>query len=138
MFKEMPLNYRQKKADIGQNKLLLYFVRFDSNLTNDIDECFWKIGVSTRSIKNRFYKGYEKFNYTPVKLFQGISYDIYQMESLIKKRYNRFQYIPKTSPFAGSTECFYEHIEFEHILEAYENMFYDSFCLLNYDMDYFS
>lgn len=69
-------------------------------------EVFYKIGITSKSIKERF-KTYSKFPYKYKVIYEkvGIAEDIYDLEKTLHRKYKSYKYTPKIL-FKGSTECF--------------------------------
>lgn len=77
----------------------LYKVR----LYND-KESFIKIGITTKSIEKRFK--YIPYNFEIIKIIEGDSGYIYDLEIKTKKLFKNYKYIPLLK-FKGETECYY-------------------------------
>lgn len=93
--------YKQKDfiSKCKNNKATLYVV----NLSNH-DESFIKIGITSRTVKKRFYN-LKKYVVTTILSIEKDPDTIWCLEQLLKKQLKHHQYIPKHK-FAGMYECF--------------------------------
>lgn len=91
------LSFWRKRAT--NNKITFYIIKCWNK-----DEVFYKFGITTISIKNRFkYK--IPYNYKIVRILSGDVAYMYYKELHFKKLLNQFKYQPKLK-FNGITECF--------------------------------
>jgi hypothetical protein len=96
-------------------KWYLYHIRFEHNKT---DEIFDKIGITSRSVQERF--GISNYlNYSlKIKTIKKLPKDeCKEMEKRLLAEYREISYIPLDENFSGKTECFYpDLINIEHII----------------------
>jgi hypothetical protein len=78
----------------------LYFIK-----CSNIDETFYKIGITRLSVEQRLMKIEQKYNVEKVKIVKGTMKYVYEMEKKFKKEYKKFSYKPLEN-FAGKNECF--------------------------------
>jgi len=72
----------------------------------DENERFYKIGRTYRNINNRFSSNKEMpYKYKILKIFKGLSEEIYDLEKELKNKNKEYKYIP-TKKFNGMYECF--------------------------------
>ena len=71
------------------------------------DEEFYKIGITSRSVKHRYSRSHSMpYEYKIIKEVKGTADFVWDIESKSKKQYKDFSYLPNIK-FAGSkTECF--------------------------------
>lgn len=71
------------------------------------DEIFYKIGITSRSVSERFnYTKRMPYNYEVIHLIEDVCDNIYDLEVFLQRVYKCYHYIPQI-PFGGSlTECF--------------------------------
>lgn len=100
--------YSLKSAKLNKDKWLkkeaIFYV---VNLYNN-EENFFKIGITTKSLKRRFGKSFEKkTGYTINEVFiqKTNLYNAFMKENNIIKNMREYRYIPRTT-FGGVTECF--------------------------------
>lgn len=73
---------------------------------DDKDEIFYKIGITQRDVKRRFYgKKIMPYKYEIVRVFRGEAGFVWDMEKRLHKICLHSTYAPKIR-FFGSTECF--------------------------------
>lgn len=69
------------------------------------EERFIKIGITSKSIKERFTKNKIPYNYKILKIFSSTNAGlIYDMEHVLLRNSKKFKYLPKKY-FPGITEC---------------------------------
>ncbi len=79
----------------------LYFIRCWNK-----DEEFYKIGITTRTLKERFSKGNTfPYDYEIITQFHGDAKLVYKLENKFHKEYKLMKYSPGFK-FDGYTECF--------------------------------
>lgn len=92
---------------LGEGDSIVYFIKF---INNTQDEVFFKIGVTNRTVQERFKQPHYK-DYTYEILLEKYydNNDAYIVESLLIKQHREIglQYIPNNK-FPGYTECFVE------------------------------
>lgn len=67
-------------------------------------EEFIKIGITSRTVKQRFYKDKMNYEYEILKVKESTPERIWNLEKNLLNRYKKFKYIP-TIDFAGKYEC---------------------------------
>lgn len=97
--------YFRLNKDKKELPALLYLVR-----AVDKDEDFYKIGITTTSVKTRFKSGYKAYNFTTVLEISLPLYQAFLKEQEILKFLQGKHYTP-SRPFGGHTECFPISIE---------------------------
>lgn len=92
---------------LGEGDSIVYFIKFSNKIDNEV---FFKIGVTNRTVQERFKQPYYK-DYTYEILLEKYydNNDAYIVESLLIKQHREIglQYIPNNK-FPGYTECFVE------------------------------
>ena len=83
-----------------QGKARFYVIRCWSN-----DEEFYKVGITTKSIKHRFSGKYFPYQYEIKQEIIDDAENIWNLEKVIKRLAKDSQYTPKQS-FHGVTECY--------------------------------
>lgn len=80
---------------------MIYIIRcFDSQ------EEFYKIGITTKSIEQRFiFPALMPYEYEVLSLQNGDRKKLYKFEALLLRLLKKYKYKPKKS-FTGQTECF--------------------------------
>lgn len=78
---------------------LRYVVRFSKN-----DEVFYKVGITTLSVKKRFAGDDHTLEVLDIKY--ACLYECFQDEQNIIKSASDYSYIPENALYAGNTECF--------------------------------
>ena len=80
---------------------MIYIIRcFDSQ------EEFYKIGITTKSIEQRFiFPALMPYEYEVLSLQNGDRKKLYKFETLLLRLLKKYKYKPKKS-FTGQTECF--------------------------------
>ena len=66
-------------------------------------ESFIKIGITTKEIKHRFLRF--PYKYEVLKLIEGDSGYIFDLENRTKRVFKKYKYKPLIS-FGGETECY--------------------------------
>jgi hypothetical protein len=70
------------------------------------EEEFIKFGITTKTIKHRFfYKKYMPYNYDIIYNVNGSPEDVWDMEKKFDKEFKKYKYTPKFY-FKGYTECY--------------------------------
>lgn len=100
--------YSKKRAERHKKKWSgikanLYYVKITTE-----EESFYKIGVTTWSIEDRFK--YLKGDLDIIYSLESNLYEVCLKEDTILKKYNDLQYIPSTKMNHGNTECFSKHL----------------------------
>jgi hypothetical protein len=88
---------KNKLENIGK-KCILYKIKL-----YNVNECFYKVGITTTSIKNRFRQ--IPYDVEIIELIKTNLYDGYYQEQQIQKELSEFKYSPKIK-FGGRNECF--------------------------------
>lgn len=72
----------------------------------DIKEEFIKIGITSKSVKNRYKSKLSlPYRYNVLKIIQDCPENIWNLEQTIKNRYIEYKYKPELK-FGGDSECF--------------------------------
>lgn len=87
---------RNNNSNLG----FLYVVRLIG-----VDEDFYKIGITSRSLDERFAAVKLPYKYELVKLIEGEAEYIYDLETTLHRLLSDYRYTPDIH-FAGRTECF--------------------------------
>lgn len=92
-------------------KSFLYLLKFKKG-----DEEFYKIGLTLRSVKERFYGS----SYTISEIFikKDSAENIFDIEEKLHKKYKQFKYLPKIK-FNGYTECYNTNLPIKEIVKNY-------------------
>lgn len=93
-----------------QKRGMLYLLRFTSNI-----ETFYKVGITTQTIKQRFHWGYAAYVIEVVKVSMVTIYEAWRKEQRIIGSFQHQQYIP-TVKIGGYTECLSEHINIQDVI----------------------
>lgn len=93
-------------------KSFLYLLKFKKD-----KEEFYKIGITVRSIKERFYGNNYKIEEVFIK--KDFASKIFDMEKELHKQYKVFKYLPKIK-FNGYTECYNIKLPIKEIIKKYE------------------
>ena len=93
-------NYVKIAKRSMQGKARLYVIRCWSD-----DEEFYKVGITTKSIKHRFSGKYFPYQYEIKQEIIDDAKNIWNLEKVINRLAKNFQYTPKQS-FHGVTECY--------------------------------
>jgi len=91
-------NIEKNRLENINKKCILYKIK----LFND-NECFYKIGITTTTINNRFRQ--IPYNIEIIELINTNLYDGYYQEKQIHEELSQFKYIPQIE-FGGKNECF--------------------------------
>lgn len=83
---------------------ILYLVKF-----KNLKESFYKIGISVKSINQRFGRNYNEYEVISIKEIPLPLYEAWEAEQSLHRQLRQYRYIPKTK-FGGHTECFTEDI----------------------------
>lgn len=67
------------------------------------DESFIKVGMTTKSLEERLK--YIPYKFEVIKLIEGSSEHVYDLENRFKKIFKKYSYKPLIN-FKGETECF--------------------------------
>lgn len=94
--------FKDKCIKNNESKGILYVLEcFNDN------ERFIKIGITSRSIKQRYYGvNAMPYNYKILHEISGSPEFIYDLETLLHKKSKHYKYIPNTYFGGSSTECF--------------------------------
>jgi len=86
----------------NKKKVTLYFIKIYDN-----KEIFYKIGITSNTVKIRFKHLYKntKYKFEIIQTIEGTPLKIWNLENKIKKEKQKFLYRPKKY-FTGYTECF--------------------------------
>lgn len=68
-------------------------------------ESFYKIGITTKSVKERFKKNNMPYNYKIISEYKGSSSNVWEKEKALHRINKNNKYIPKIK-FGGMQECF--------------------------------
>lgn len=85
--------WKNEKADV-------YFIECWNN-----EEHFYKIGITSKKVKQRFAGNQMPYNYKILKLINTNKYDATYIEKQLHEIHDIYSYIPKIE-FSGHTECF--------------------------------
>lgn len=112
-------NFTTWKNTLPKNKGILYLIQCYNK-----EEVFLKIGITCKSIKERYRKQkLMPYNYKVLIFYEDIDrYNVWSNERFIKKLYKQYKYIPKIK-FGGYTECF--NIESKKEILEFINNFKD-------------
>lgn len=89
------------KIAAKNNKSKLYIIECFNN-----EERFIKIGITSKSLKERFTKNEMPYNYKIIMIYEYPPEIIWDFEKELHRTYNKdYQYIPKI-PFNGRYECY--------------------------------
>ena len=81
-------------------------------------EVFYKIGITTRTIKSRFYgQSVMPYNYTILKVVNGNADYVWELENKLKENL-KFTYKPSIYFGGSSNECFLDYEEIENKLNV--------------------
>lgn len=94
----------------GRNSFL-YLLSFKSE-----KEEFYKIGLTLRTIQERFYGNTYKI--TVVFKKEGSPSDVFEAERQLHEKYKKYKYLPSTK-FSGHTECYDLNLPITTIIEKY-------------------
>jgi len=81
------------------NDATLYIIKFFNN-----EELFYKIGITSKTIKHRFQKTKTPYLYEIIKEVHGDPGLIYDLEKVLLRDTKEYSYSPE-SKFGGHTEC---------------------------------
>lgn len=98
--------------DFNKDKAKVYLLRF-----SDENEEFYKIGLTARTVKQRFRKESERLGYDIEKIFVG-EYDpdiAWDKEDELKDKYLKYKYIPNRK-MPGFSECFTSDLPVEEVI----------------------
>jgi hypothetical protein len=89
------------KPEIRELPGLIYFIKFESD-----SETFYKVGITSRSVEERFKKKGDIAHYTieVIKTKSMTLYEAYQLEQQLLTNFSHFKYMPQKW-FSGWTEC---------------------------------
>lgn len=89
------------KPEIKDLPGVLYFIKFESD-----SESFYKIGITSRSVEERFSKKGDIAHYTieVVSTKSMTLYEAYQLEQQLLTEFSPYKYMPQKW-FSGWTEC---------------------------------
>ncbi len=91
----------ENHPEIKTNPAILYLILAENN-----EEQFIKIGITTKTIKERFeINNHLPYQYTIKSELKGKLYDLFLKEQYLKKQFKKHKYRPKIK-FNGHTECF--------------------------------
>jgi len=93
----------KKGNEIG----ILYQLKFTSKEGN----VFYKIGVTSRSIKERYKSGYDDYSYEIVDEIKMTNLKTVQKESILKKVNKHFRDYSVSKDFIGYSECFSKKLD---------------------------
>jgi hypothetical protein len=68
-------------------------------------EEFYKIGITSRSLGERFCSGAMPYEYEPINVIRGSSKFVWNLETALHKKNRKYKYKPKLH-FGGAGECF--------------------------------
>lgn len=88
-----------KRAERDGNAILYIIKCFNEN------EEFYKIGITTRSIKRRYASKKFPYSYEIIQEIYDKAGNIWELERVLLKIYKKYKYTPYIS-FGGVTECF--------------------------------
>jgi len=88
---------------------VLYLIRFSSPT-----EEFYKIGITTQSVKHRFHWGYTAYNLDVIAEHHMSIYDAWVKEQHIINAFKDQRYVP-TIKIGGYTECFTNRVDVKYI-----------------------
>jgi hypothetical protein len=91
-------NIIKNKLENLNKKCILYKIKLYNN-----EECFYKIGITTTTISNRFNQ--IPYNVEIIELITTNLYDGYYQEKQLHEQLSEFKYFPKIN-FGGKHECF--------------------------------
>lgn len=99
--------------DNGKEEVILYLLRCFNN-----EEVFVKIGLTTRSIQERFHGKREMpYNYEVLNSFKLSPEKCWDSERKLVKRLKEFRYKPRIKFGGSSKECFEDCFEVYNIIE---------------------
>lgn len=100
--------------DYGKEEAYLYLIEF-----RDEEEIFYKVGITTLSVKERFRKKKSKAGYKikTIILKSLPPVDAWNKERYIKSKYAKYSYDPKRF-FPGATECFTTDLPIDEIKDS--------------------
>lgn len=92
------------------NQSILYVLQCWNNF-----EKFYKIGITSNSIKKRYYGKKMPYVFKIIYELKSNSENIWNLEKNIKKKYKEYKYVPKID-FGGKHECFNSLLLIEEII----------------------
>lgn len=101
--------YFEMNPSEQQKSGILYLLRFTSQT-----EEFYKIGITTTTIKQRYHWGYLDYNIDVILEHPTTIYDAWQREQAIISMFKHQRYIPSIK-IGGYTECLTKHIDVDSI-----------------------
>lgn len=111
----------RKKPEIKILPGILYFIKFESD-----EETFHKIGITSRSVHDRFNKKGDIAHYS-IELVSSVSFSLYEaytLEQYILSQYSHFKYVPQKW-FSGWTECLFLE---DTIINEIQQLFFAQQC----------
>lgn len=92
-------------TDLGSIPGMVYFIKIQDH---ELKECFYKIGITKRSVSQRFseYKYSKSISIDVLICVPLTLYEAYVTEQNIISKYSDFAYFPQAMINKGATECF--------------------------------
>ena len=108
----------EKNPNYKNNIGKLYLVRATNKETN---KSFVKIGITTRSIDDRFMSWRKQFTSDVIEYVEMTLYEAHLQEMYIRTNYQNKRYFPKERP-DGWTDCFYDSLLHEDYIKQVFNL----------------
>lgn len=102
---------KEKFIEFSNNKECTFYI---IKCFNENEE-FYKIGITSRSIKDRFYGNNMPYKYEVIKEYKSSANDVWEIENYLKSNL-RSCYTPKTIFGGSSGECFSDLKEIKNTL----------------------
>ncbi len=106
------LSYFTRNPSERKTPAILYLIKFDKP-----GEQFYKIGITKRTIKERYHWGYKDYNMTIIHETPTSLLKAYEAEQNLLSLFNSQKYVP-TIKIGGWTECVSIHINVSDIIRA--------------------
>jgi hypothetical protein len=122
---------RYKTDPKGQELGFIYCLKFTDVET---EETFWKVGVTSKTVEERFYAIRNLFEIETIKMRELPNLECAILEKQIHQEHAHLKHRPARH-FSGYTECFSEYIEIEVDMKDINDVFEDDAEIVEVELD---